>query len=220
MESNSVINYIYKNSNPYEKESYTGLFYNIKMLDPKYNPHFNVFLLSIIEKIFTELRSKKGLCYHSFVDFKVSTIQNKYLYIYLVGAMKTPIQIQDDIQSVLSDILTNWKSDNFEEIKKIYKNRIELAKEKSTFNIRVNKFISEIKDINENKNNYINEESPKDYDEVINGVKNIFINPIRIGIFEYTNDIDSNIINQEIENRGEEKYFLNPNISVIYSKKY
>ena len=220
MESNSVINYIYKNSNPYEKESYTGLFYNIKMLDPKYNPHFNVFLFSIIEKIFTELRSKKGLCYHSFVDFKVSTIQNKYLYIYLVGAMKTPIQIQDDIQSVLSDILTNWKSDNFEEIKKIYKNRIELAKEKSTFNIRVNKFISEIKEINENKNNYINEESPKDYDEVINGVKNIFINPIRIGIFEYTNDIDSNIINQEIENRGEEKYFLNPNISVIYSKKY
>ena len=214
IQNNTVVNYIYKNNNPYEKESFTGLFYNIKMLESKYNFHFNLFVYLITEKIFTELRSKKGLCYHSLVNFKISTIKNKYLYIFVEGAMKTPIQIQYDIQSVISDILTNWKPDNFEEVKRIYKDRLELFNAKNTFEKRVNKFISELK----NKGNDLMDEYPKDFNEVIKGIKNIFLYPIRIGIFEYANYIDSDFIKQEIKSRENEKYFLNQNISVIYTQ--
>ena len=60
-----VVNYIYSNNNPYEKESYTALFYNIKMLNISYSLHFNIFFYSVVEKIFSELRTKKSLGYHA-----------------------------------------------------------------------------------------------------------------------------------------------------------
>lgn len=214
---NTVVNYIYSNNNTYEKESYTGIFYNIKMLNPNYNNYFDIFYHIIKEKIIRELRSKKGLGYYAYSNLVVTASQERYFYIYLEGPMKTPIEIQDEIHSVLNEILNNWNCENFEEIKNSYLNYIKLSYNENTFSKRVNEFISDVKNKNFNFTDFQNL-LPNNCNEMINGVRNIFENPIRIGIFEYAHYFNSTYINQEIENRKDELYFLNKNITVKYTK--
>ena len=212
--NNSVINYIYSNNNTLEKESFTGLYYNIKMLDFSYYLHFDLFFYCIKEKFMTELRSR-GLGYHCFLEYKYISSEHKYLIFYVQGAMKTPIEVQDDIQEVLYDIIKNWDCVNFDKIKNNYFEYNQYFETLNTFNRRVDNFISDKKtniiDINQDT-------IPKNFREVVDTIRIIFENPIRIGIFEYANYIDSNFIEQEIENRKNETYFLNKEILVEYKK--
>ena len=213
---NTVVNYIYSNNNTFERESYTGLFYNIKMLNQSYNLHFNLFIYSVIEKIFTELRTKRGLGYHALIEYVTVSSSNIYLFFFVQGPMKTPIDVQDEIQSVLYEILNNWDCEDFDKIKNNYIDYIQLLQSTNTFSKRVKEFITDTNNINNNNldNNYI---IPDNYKEVVDCIRNIFENPIRIGIFEYANYIDSEFINKEIENRKNETYFLNKDIKVVYT---
>ena len=78
----------------------------------------------------------------------------------------------------------------------------------------MDKFISD----NNNNNDIDQGNIPKNFKEAVDAIRIIFENPIRIGIFEYANYIDSNFIDQEIKNRKDESYFLNRDIIVEYEK--
>ena len=59
---------------------------------------------------------------------------------------------------------------------------------------------------------------PKDYKEIVDAIRYLFDYPIRIGILQYSNRIDENFINEEIEKRKNELYFLNNSLKVEYTK--
>ncbi len=48
-------------------------------------------------------------------------------------------------------------------------------------------------------------------------MKAYFVNPSRIGIFEYANYIEKDFIAKEFEEKNGEDYLLNKNISVNYT---
>ena len=214
IQDNTVVNYVYSNNKTSEKESYIGLFYNLRNADAKYVYHLNLFLSSIVEKINTELRTKKGLGYHCLCK-TITSFNNHYLAFYARGPMRTPLDMQDDIQSVIYDILYNWDNEEFNDIKKDYFDMIADYQDINTYNKRVQKFISDNNNENEIK---LNQNIPKDYKEAVEHTRNLFINPVRIGIMQYANYIDEEYINQEIEKRKNEKYFLNENINVVYTR--
>ena len=212
--SAKVVNYIYRNNNPYEKESYTGLFYNVKMLNASYNLHFNIFLNLIIEKISYEIRNKRALGYHALALYKSSILKNEYIYFFVQGPMKTPIEIKDIIENIIKEIFNGWNSEDFDSIKKSYMDNVDYLLNVNTFNKRVTNMII---NNNENKNKIDWKIIPSNFNEVIEAVKNVFENPIRFGIFEYANYIDSNYIQEEIKYRENEFYFLNSSIKVEYT---
>ena len=212
---NTIINYVYSNDNIYEKESYTLLLYKVKNIPQQYLSLVDIFLYSIMEKIFTELRTNRALGYHCFPQYKRSIAGSLYLSFYVKGSMKTPIQIQDDINLVLNEILNSWEPEDFKSIYDGYYNYYLSENNKNTFSKRVNAFIGGIKGENI-KNMNINDEFT--FKQIVQIVKTIFESPIRIGIFEYANYIDGEFIKKEIEERNEEVYFFNNSLKVNYTQ--
>ena len=214
----TVVNYIYSNENKYEKNSYTGIFYAMNIQDIKSLDVLNIFYFSISEKIYTELRTKRGYGYRC-LSKSVNSIGNTlYLYFYVLGAMKTPIQIQDDINTILNEIFTTWEPDDFDSIVKNYLNYYKLIRSENPFSKRVKAFIQD---------NQVQENKSIDYLDVINDgmtfreiadiMKKAFEHPVRIGIFEYANYIEKDFIENEIKNRTNEKYYFNENLTVNYT---
>jgi hypothetical protein len=214
----TVVNYIYSNENKYEKNSYTGIFYAMNIQDIKSLDVLNIFYFSISEKIYTELRTKRGYGYRCLSNSVNSIGNTLYLYFYVLGAMKTPIQIQDDINTILNEIFTTWEPDDFDSIVKNYLNYYKLIRSENPFSKRVKAFIQD---------NQVQENKSKDYLDVINDgmtfreiadiMKKAFEHPVRIGIFEYANYIEKDFIDNEIKNRTNEKYYFNENLTVNYT---
>ena len=212
---NTIINYVYSNDNIYEKESYTLLLYKVKNIPQQYLSLVDIFLYSIEEKIFTELRTNRALGYHCLPQYKRSIAGSLYLSFYVKGSMKTPIQIQDDINLVLNEILNSWEPEDFKSIYDGFFNYYSSENNKNTFSKRVNAFIGGIKGENikdMNKNDEVT------FKQIVQIVKTIFESPIRIGIFEYANYIDGEFIKKEIKERNEEVYFFNNSLKVNYTQ--
>ena len=127
--------------------------------------------------------------------------------------MKTPIDMQDDINCVIDEILNNWTCEDFDTVLKDYLEYIEKLKKIDTFSKRVDEFVK-LNKYNNMKNDII----PKDYKEIVDAIRYLFDYLIRIGILQYSNLIDENFIDKEIENRKDELYFLNNSIKVEYTK--
>ena len=209
---------IYSNENKYEKNSYTGIFYAMNIQDIKSLDVLNIFYFSISEKIYTELRTKRGYGYRCLSKSVTSIGNTLYLYFYVLGAMKTPIQIQDDINTILNEIFTTWEPDDFDSIVKNYLNYYKLIRSENPFSKRVKAFIQD---------NQVQENKSIDYLDVINDgmtfreiadiMKKAFEYPVRIGIFEYANYIEKDFIENEIKNRTNEKYYFNENLTVNYT---
>ena len=210
----TVVNYIYSNSNPFELNSYTGIFYSINITEINSYDVLYIFSLSIIEKIYTELRTKRGLGYHCLLGQVESIGKTLYLFFYVQGAMKTPIQIQDDLNIVLNEIFTTWEPENFDSIFNNYMNYYKITRAENTFSKRVKTFID---DNNIRENDFSNFNAQTNFRQIADIMKKEFENPIRIGIFEYSNYIDKNFIDKEIEERKDELYFFNKNIRVNYT---
>ena len=145
---------------------------------------------------------------------KVSILQDQYIYFYLQGPMKTPIEIKDEIENVIKEIFSGWNCEDFGSIKKDYIELVEYLQNKNTFSKRVSIMI---KNKVENKDKFNIVIIPSNFTEVIEGVRNIFQNPIRYGIFQYANYIDDKYSEEEIEKRKDEIYFLNKTIKVEYT---
>ena len=212
---NTIINYVYSNDNIYEKESYTLLLYKVKNIPQQYLSLVDIFLYSIEEKIFTELRTNRALGYHCLPQYKRSIAGSLYLSFYVKGSMKTPIQIQDDINLVLNEILNSWEPEDFKSIYDGFFNYYSSENNKNTFSKRVNAFIGGIKGENIKDMNIKDEVTFK---QIVQIVKTIFESPIRIGIFEYANYIDGEFIKKEIKERNEEVYFFNNSLKVNYTQ--
>ena len=168
-----------------------------------------------MEKIITELRTNRALGYHCLPQYKRSIAGSLYLSFYVKGSMKTPIQIQDDINLVLNEILNSWEPEDFKSIYDGFFNYYSSENNKNTFSKRVNAFIGGIKGENikdMNKNDEVT------FKQIVQIVKTIFESPIRIGIFEYANYIDGEFIKKEIEERNEEVYFFNNSLKVNYTQ--
>ena len=177
----------------------------------------NIFLFSITEKIITDLRTKKGLGYHCLVKHKTSVNQTIYLVFYVQGAMKTPIQVQEDINEVLLDILYLWEPENFNLIVKNYIEYFTILRNSNTFSKRVEVFITD-NNLKENNEYDLNLDfTDTTFRDIANIMKTYFENPTRIGIFEYPNYIDKEDIEKEIEGKKGETYLFNKNISVNYT---
>ena len=215
--NNVAVNYIYSNDNKYENHSFAGLFYTIDLKKLPNIDILNIFLSSIAEKIITDLRTKKGLGYHCLVKFQTSINQTNYFVFYVQGAMKTPIQVQYDIEEVLMDILYIWEPDNFNSIVKNYIDYFTILRNSNTFSKRVEAFISG-NNLKENKKYDIYVDlTDTSFRDIANIMKAYFVNPSRIGIFEYANYIEKDFIAKEFEEKNGEDYLLNKNISVNYT---
>ena len=214
---NIAVNYIYSNDNEYENHSFAGFFYPIDLKTLPNIDVLNIFLFSITEKIITDLRTKKGLGYHCLVKLKTSVNQTNYLVFYVQGAMKTPIQVQEDINEVLLDILYLWEPENFNLIVNNYIEYFTILRNSNTFSKRVEAFITD-NNLKENNEYDLNLDfTDTTFRDIANIMKTYFENPTRIGIFEYPNYIDKEDIEKEIEGKKGETYLFNKNISVNYT---
>ena len=167
-----------------------------------------------------ELKDKYMDAYGPFIGI---ITQNQYLnsnhvLIVLQGRMTEPDDIDEHVQIVLKNILEGKiKCPEFESIKKSLLFKEPQSTEKTPNNL-FNKFINEnsqkningVNDILEDNDEYI----PSSFEDVINEVKDIFINPKRIAAYGYRSDIDEDEMNQRIENKkNNTHYYLNEDIT-------
>ena len=214
---NTVVNYIYSNDNIYEKHSFTGIFYALNLSTIPSMDLLNIFIFSIEEKVNKELRLKLGLGYHCLMKYINSITQTPYLFFYVQGAMKTPIQVQDDINAVIKDILYSYEPEDFDSIIQNYLDYFNILKNENTFSSRVNAFIKDDKEKDNKTFDFNINNAEVTFRQIAEIMKTYFENPIRIGVFEYANYIDKDFIESEIKERKNEVYLFNKNLTVNYT---
>ena len=140
------------------------------------------------------------------------------ILIILQGRMVEADTFDEHLQILLKEIFDGKiKCPNFESVKKtiLFKESENIEKTPNNlFDIFVNKILNnnEIKSINDNEN------IPESFEEVIDEVKEIFINPKRFAIYGYRKDIKIDEINERINLKNiNNKYFLNENYTMIYT---
>ena len=177
----------------------------------------NIFIFTIEEKVNKELRLKLGLGYHCLMKYINSITQTPYLFFYVQGAMKTPIQVQDDINAVIKDILYSYEPEDFDSIIQNYLDYFNILKNENTFSSRVNAFIKDDKVKDDKTFEFNINKAEVTFRQIAEVMKSYFENPIRIGVFEYANYIDKDFIESEIQERKNEVYLFNKNLNVNYT---
>ena len=224
LNSHNSLTYVY---NYYEKFEYKNEIDGIIMIGYLYNStnlklsSYLPYFINCGKGIFLhELKDKYMDAYGPFIGI---ITQNQYLksnhvLIVLQGRMTEPDDIDEHVQIVLKNILEGKiKCPEFESIKKSLLFKEPQSTEKTPNNL-FNKFINtnsqkninEVNDILEDNDEYI----PSSFEDVINEVKDIFINPKRITAYGYRSDIDEDEMNQRIENKkNNTHYYLNEDIT-------
>ena len=144
-------------------------------------------------------------------------IENNYLYIYEQGRYKEVTEMEDDINTVLSEMINGeLKCENFDDIVNSFSNNEEKKIER-TPDYLFNNFIKE-KRVNKN---LLKEKSNKiSYTELIEKISNTFKNPQRYSILVARSDISDEDFKKMLEKRKQiTHYFLNNNITIEHTDK-
>ena len=137
------------------------------------------------------------------------------LIIFEQGRYKNLLDMENDINTVIYNILNGKiKCDNYSEIIESL-NLESSTKPEKTPDYLFNKFVEK-----KMVSNLKNIEYPKDFDELIQIVSPIFLNPKRSGVLIFRNGISEEEINKTIEMKNDTKYLLNENISVVYTNDF
>jgi hypothetical protein len=141
-----------------------------------------------------------------------------YIYIFEQGRYKEVTQMEDDINEVLLKIINgNIQCENYHDIIESFKLKGSENKEK-TYNTLFNDYIygkyePYIIDFNETK-------YPDSFEELMQELSPIFINPQRITILIGRNDLSNEDFQKLVKNREEAaEYILNKEISIEHTQK-
>lgn len=169
-----------------------------------------------------ELKDKYMDSYGPFIGLQPSFryINSNFILISIQGRMTEPEVIDDHIQVILKEIFEGKiKCPQFESIKKsiLFKDSQNFEK---TPNNLFDDFINKNFESNMIKNNNLKNDEfiPNTFEEVVEEVKDIFINPKRVGVYGYRRDIKEEDMNKRMnEKKLNNKYFLNNNLSIEYT---
>ena len=213
-----VYNYYEKLDYQYEVDGIIALTYIYNNKNKKLSDYLPYFIQCGKGIFLHELKDKYMDAYGPFIGL-VQLFQSTIL-ITLQGRMADPEVIDEHIQIILKEIIEGKiKCPEFDSIKKsiLFKENQNIEK---TPNNLFDKFINSnlYNDLNINKNLEENENIPETFEDVVNEVKDVFIYPKRLAIYEYRYDIDEEEINKKIEKKKENNlYYLNNNITVDYT---
>ena len=219
----SVINYYFQNKYKGETNHVTSIFYQFEKKSDKQKIYMEMFTKCIGNIFFTELRTNKQLGY--IVKGSPYEILNQQYYLIIVqGEEKFPDEIDDLINEVVLKAINKNCNNNFNEIKNSIK--YQFNSDENNLNEKSKKIFDEIiyKNYDFEKEERLIKvlETIKSYNEVIDYMKNVFeINPKRIGIFYYSNNINENDMNKRIEEliNSNKTYSLNKKIKIEYKNK-
>ena len=144
-------------------------------------------------------------------------IDNNYLYIYEQGKYKEVTEMEDDINTVLSEMMSGkLKCENFDDIIDSYYINRYTKKERTPDNL-FNDFIEE-ESVNKTLlKGLFNKYS---YTKFIGKISNTFINPQRFSILVARSDISDEDFKKMVEKRKKiTQYFLNKNITIEHTDK-
>ena len=141
------------------------------------------------------------------------------ILIIVQGRMAEADTFDEHLQIILKEIFEGKiKCPEFESVKKsiLFNENENLEK---TPNNLFDSFVNKILINNEINNNIKDSENiPQTFEEVINEVKEIFINPKRYAIYGYRKDITIEEMNKRIDIiKINNKYYLNENYTMIYT---
>ena len=204
---NYIINY-YQQSEM-EGEVDNGIFIDYAV-EGKISPYLDLLVNCLNSIFYKELRFELSNSY----DPSIMSLGTD-LVIFEQGRYKNLLDMENDINTVIYNILNGKiKCDNYSEI--IESMNLESStKPEKTPDYLFNKFVEKKMLSNLKKIEY-----PKDFDELIKIVSPIFLNPKRSGVLIFRNGISKEEINKTIEMRSDTKYFLNENISVVYTNDF
>ena len=141
-----------------------------------------------------------------------------YFVIYEQGLYKEVDQMEDDINSVLSDVI-NGKIDieNFNEIYDSYTQEFERKEEKTLDNL-FNKFISEDNKLRKNSEDTLKDDE-LNFAKLVKRISPNFINPKRTTFLIARNDLSDDDFDAMFQRRSQiSKYSLNENITINHIK--
>ena len=223
------ITYVY---NYYEKYLYKNEIDGITMIVYLYDgtntklSNYLPYFINCVKGIFLhELKDKYMDSYGPYIGTVNANnyLKSNHVLMVIQGRMTEPDDIDEHVQKLLKEILEgNKKCPEFESIKKSILFKEPESSEKTPNNL-FNKFINSklhnTNDMNNNNLKDINDDLvPSSFEDVINEVKDIFINPKRFAVYGYRSDIDEEEMNKRIEDKkANPHYYLNDELTPIFT---
>lgn len=206
-DTSSVINYYQKST----YESYENGILVVFRVSSNYAPYFPLFTSCFFSIAFKYLRFNKTNVYTPGCNY-----HDPFFFIFEQGLYKEVDEMQDDINSILSDLL-NGKIDEeyYKDIEESFQLEVQTIREKNFENL-FDDFKS--KSFSNSFNTLSKTDFPDTFAELVQLVAPVFIDPQRIDILIARKDLSDQDFNLMFERRSQiGNYTLNDNIPMVHT---